>query len=207
MSTPTTRRRRRDPAERIRAIDAAAHDLALQHGLMAVTLRAVASRIDATPALVAHYIVGTEQLMADAFARIVGAELDAVLVLAAGQSGPRTAMSTVLRELVRPAHLDVTAIWVDGWALGRRNPVLAERVRDETDRWRSSLARIVRAGCDAGDFGVDDPEAAARGILATIDGINAHALIDGRDEEERAAVLQRAADAILGVREGPRPAG
>lgn len=206
MSTPPTRRRR-DPAERVRAIDAAARELALEHGLAAVTLRAVASRIDATPALVAHYIVGTEQLMADAFARIVGAELDAVLVLAAAQSGPRAAMSTILRELVRPAHLGVTAIWVDGWALGRRNPVLAERVRGETGRWRSAIAGIIRAGRDAGDFAVDDPEEAARGILATIDGINAHALVDGRDEQERAAVLARAAEAILGVRTAARPAG
>jgi AcrR family transcriptional regulator len=198
MSTPSVRRRA-TPAERTHEIRDAAIAIARESGLPAVTLRAVAARAGVTPALVAHYIDGTEQLAADAFSAIVADELESLLELVREQPRPRVQMATLLRELMRPERLAVTAIWVDGWALGRRHVIIAAQVRHEMDRWRNAVAEIISAGRVSGDFPVVDVEEATRGVLAMIDGINSHALVGWNAEDGRAALLQRAVDAILRV--------
>ena len=84
MSRPTRKKAaRKSPAERAAEIADAAHELALEQGLSAVTLRAVAARIDVAPALVAHYEPDMQALIASTFASIVAAELAEVDALVA----------------------------------------------------------------------------------------------------------------------------
>ena len=63
----TVRRTRKSPAERRDEIAAAARDIALADGLVAVTLRAVAARVGVAPGLVAHHVDGMDALVADTF--------------------------------------------------------------------------------------------------------------------------------------------
>ena len=66
MSTPVrTRAARKSPAERSAEIAEAARLLALEQGLTAVTLRAIAARAGVAPALVAHYQPSMDALVAD----------------------------------------------------------------------------------------------------------------------------------------------
>jgi AcrR family transcriptional regulator len=60
-STPT----RRSAAERVAQIADAARAIAIESGLSAVTLRAVASEVGVAPALVAHYAPSMDDLVAD----------------------------------------------------------------------------------------------------------------------------------------------
>ena len=66
-----SRAARRPPAERRAELAASARAVALDEGLAAVTLRAVAARAGVTPALVAHYHESMDALVAETFTSIV----------------------------------------------------------------------------------------------------------------------------------------
>jgi hypothetical protein len=112
-----------------------------------VTLRAVAARIDVAPALVAHYEPDMHA------ARRVDVRHDR---RGRARRGRRTRRGAAARRANGCPHLldtlldgsrdDVTVVWVEAWALGRRNEALAARVRDEMDAWRTFVQGIVEAG-------------------------------------------------------------
>ena len=151
MSSPTRRKAaRKSPAERAAEIADAAHELALEQGLSAVTLRAVAARIDVAPALVAHYEPDMQALIASTFASIVAAELAEVDALVAGLPTPPERLAAMLATLLDGGRDDVTVIWVEAWAIGRRNEALAASVRDEMDAWHAMIRGVVEAGVGVG---------------------------------------------------------
>ena len=187
MSRPPRKKAaRKSPAERSAEIADAARDVALEHGLYAVTLRAVAARIDVAPALVAHYEPDMHALVASTFGTIVSAELEEV-----GDARRRAAdsaasrLAALLDTLLDGSRDDVTVVWVEAWALGRRNEALAARVRDEMDAWRTFVQGIVEAGIAAGEFETDDAASVAWQLLGMIDGLNAHALVRWEDADDR----------------------
>ena len=197
MSTPRPRAPRRSPDERRAAISDAARVVALTEGLGAVTLRAVAARAGVAPALVAHYADGgMDALVADAFTGIVAAELGEVAALVAAEPDPRAALTAMMRTLSGGARDEVTAIWVEAWALGRRNEALAAAVRAQMDAWHD----LVRSLVDP--FGVADPPAVAWQILAMIDGTGAQSLVRWGESEDRSELLLRATWGMLGVAPG-----
>ena len=197
MSTPRPRAPRRSPDERRAAIADAARVVALTEGLGAVTLRAVAARAGVAPALVAHYADGgMDALVADAFTGIVAAELGEVAALVAAEPDPRSALTAMMRTLSGGARDEVTAIWVESWALGRRNEALAAAVRAQMDAWHD----LVRSLVDS--FGVADPPAVAWQILAMIDGTGAQSLVRWGESEDRSELLLRATWGMLGVAPG-----
>ncbi|MGK9220621.1 MULTISPECIES: TetR/AcrR family transcriptional regulator [unclassified Microbacterium] len=196
---PRRRAPRRAPAERRAEIAAAARAIALADGLHAVTLRAIAARASVTPALVAHYAPAMEELVATTFAGIVGDELAEVAQLVAGEA-PRDALRALIETLLSGTRDDVTAVWVEAWALGRRSDPLAAAVREQMDAWARLLREVIEAGAADGSFRVEDPSAAAWQLLGMIDGLNAQALVRWGGAAERAELLLRAAEAMLGVR-------
>lgn len=195
---PRRRAPRRAPAERRAEIAAAARAIALADGLGAVTLRAVAAKAGVTPALVAHYAPAMEELVATTFAGIVGDELAEVAALVAG-ARPRDALRALVETLLSGTRDDVTAVWVEAWALGRRSDALAAAVREQMDAWARLLRDVIDAGVADGSFRVDDPSAAAWQLLGMIDGLNAQALVRWGDTSERAGLLLRAAEGMLGT--------
>jgi len=203
MSSPTRKKAaRKSPVERAAEIAGAAHDLALEQGLSAVTLRAVAARIDVAPALVAHYEPDMQALIASTFASIVAAELAEVDALVAGLPTPRERLAAMLATLLDGSRDDVTVIWVEAWAMGRRNEALAASVRDEMDAWQAMIRGIVEAGVSSGDFETDDPAAAAWQLLGMIDGLNAQALVRWGDAADRGSLISHAVEGMLGLERG-----
>lgn len=207
MSTTTdvapggAKRARRSPAQRRDEIARAAVVLALDEGLSAVTLRAVAARTGVTPALVAHYVPGMDELVAATFTAVVDAELDEIAALAA--SGTAVArLAALLRTLLDGTRDDVTLVWVEAWALGRRSEPLAAAVRDAMDRWQATLAPLVEAGITEGAFRVDDATDAAWQLLGMIDGVNAQSLVRWGGAPDRSALMERAAEGLLGLAPG-----
>lgn len=203
MSSPTRKKAaRKSPAERAAEIADAAHELALEQGLSAVTLRAVAARIDVAPALVAHYEPDMQALIASTFASIVAAELAEVDALVAGLPTPRERLAAMLATLLDGSRDDVTVIWVEAWAMGRRNEALAASVRDEMDAWQAMIRAVVEAGVTSGDFTTDDPAAAAWQLLGMIDGLNAQALVRWGDAADRGSLISHAVEGMLGLQRG-----
>ena len=203
MSSPTRKKAaRKSPAERAAEIADAAHELALEQGLSTVTLRAVAARIDVAPALVAHYEPDMQALIASTFASIVAAELAEVDALVAGLPTPRERLAAMLATLLDGSRDDVTVIWVEAWAMGRRNEALAASVRDEMDAWQAMIRGVVQAGVASGDFETDDAAAAAWQLLGMIDGLNAQALVRWGDAADRGSLISHAVEGMLGLERG-----
>ncbi|UOE44423.1 TetR/AcrR family transcriptional regulator [Agromyces larvae] len=194
---------RKSPAERAAEIRDAARALALDGGLVAVTLRAVAARVGVAPALVAHYEPSMDELVAQTFRAITTDELADVveLVTGAGEASARSRVRALVATALDPARDDVTAVWVDAWSLGRRNPALAAAVRAVADGWQSQVARIVRDGIADGEFGADvDADAIAWLLVGIIDGLNAQSVVHDRHDPGRAEIVLRTIDRELGAR-------
>lgn len=178
---PATRARK-SPAERAAEIAAAARAIALDEGLHALTLRAVADRVGVTAPLVAHYRPSMDVLVAETFRAIVADELAEVgaHVRARLERDRLTGLRTLLLTLLDGGRDDVTAVWVDGWSLSRRNPLLAEAVRDQTAAWHATLASLVLAAADIGVLSSAQADRVAAQLLAMVDGLNTHAMIGFR---------------------------
>jgi AcrR family transcriptional regulator len=216
MSTP--QRTRKSPGERAAEIRAAAVALAREQGLSALTLRSVAERAGVAPALVAHYRPSMDALVAEVFGEVVGAELAEVRTAVTGTPGQRLArlFATILGE----GRDDVTLVWVEAWAHGRRNPALSAAIDEQMNAWQAYVAAIIADGCRTGDFtiptpappdagasgsarvGPDSPDAVAWELLAMIDGLAAHAMARGTDPAPFIARLARASEVLVGAEPG-----
>lgn len=181
---------RRSPDERRSEIAEAARAIALSDGLSAVSLRAIARRTAVTSALVAHYAPVMDELVAQVFTRIVADELDEISQLVPGVPADE-ALTKIVRTLLGGTRDDVTGVWVEAWALGRRNETLAAAVRDQMDAWQRLLLSVIEAGVAEGAFEVDDPAGAAWQLLGMIDGLNAQSLVRWGDTARRSELLLR----------------
>lgn len=203
MSTPIrTRASRKSPAERSAEIANAARQVALEQGLAAVTLRSIAARAGVAPALVAHYQPNMDALVASTFGTIVAAELAEVHDLVAALPTPRERLALLLETLLDGTRDDVTVVWVEAWALGRRNDALAETVRHEMDDWRTLVQGIIETGVADDGFETDDAASVAWQLLGMIDGLNAHALVRWEDAADRGSRIGHAVEGMLGLPRG-----
>lgn len=198
MSRPDRKRaERKSPAERSSELAAAARALALDEGLAAVTLRGVAARAGVASALVAHYHPTMDALVAGTFSAIVSAEIAEVRSLLAARPGPRERLGTLLSTLLDGTRDDVTVVWVEAWALGRRNDTLAEAVREQMDAWQTVVQGVVAEGVATGEFATDDPAAVAWQLLGMIDGLNAQALVRWGATGDRGSLITHAVEGML----------
>jgi len=190
------------PAERALSIANAARALALEEGLAAVTLRAVAARAGVAPALVAHYVPSMDVLIARTFASVVSAEVAEIEALIDESPGPREQLGVLVRTILDGSRDDVTLVWVEAWALGRRNETLAAEVRAQMDAWQGVIQDVIEAGVAEGGFETDDPAAVAWQLLGMVDGLNAQALVRWGDTSDRGSLISHAVEGMLGLPRG-----
>lgn len=198
-STPQKRAVRKSPAERAAEITEAARELALEAGLTALTLRNVAARVGVASGLVAHYQPNMDALVSSTFATIVAAETQEVAGLLSQRPGPSERLGLLVDTLLDNSRLDVTAIWVEAWTLGRRNETLAASVREQMDAWQKVFQGVVEEGNATGDFNVSDAAAVAWQILGMVDGLNAQALVRWDGVNDRGTHLARAVEGMVGA--------
>ncbi len=201
-STPEKRALRKSPAERSAEILEAAREIALEEGLTALTLRNVAARVGVASGLVAHYQPTMDTLVSSTFATIVAAETQEVAGLLSQQPGPPERLGLLVETLLDNSRLDVTAIWVEAWTLGRRNEALAASVREQMDAWQKVFEGVVEDGNASGDFNVSDAAAVAWQILGMVDGLNAQALVRWNGITDRGTHLAHAVEGMVGAARG-----
>ncbi|MBG6213329.1 MAG: TetR family transcriptional regulator C-terminal domain-containing protein [Cryobacterium sp.] len=202
MSTLSLRNRRKSPAERAAEIALAASQIALTEGLAAVTVRAVAARVGVTPALIAHYQPSMNVLVAGTFGAIVAAEIDEVAAELAECPTSVQALGALIDTLLGPERNAVTAIWLDAWSLGRRNPALAAEVGRQMDAWQSFLVARLHEGRARGEFVVNDAPAVAWQLLGIIDGLTAHATVRYGDARTQRPLVRTIVEHELALSEG-----
>jgi AcrR family transcriptional regulator len=181
----------------------AAVGVAFDDGLHAVTSASVAARIGVVEKGVLLAWPDADELVATTFSRIVAAELAEVKREVLANPSPVVQLSTLLDSLAEPERVDVDAVWLESWSLGRRNPALGEAVRAEEGAWHAFVAAVVRRGVKAGDYLDVDPDEVAAHLLAVIDGVNAYSLVGYRADLDRLRLLHAVARTQLGVRFDP----
>lgn len=208
MSTSNRlRAARKTPAERADLIAKAARDLAIEQGLAAVTLRAVAARAGVAPPLVAHYEPSMESLIARTFSTIVAAEIVELEGWIATLPTASAQLTALCGSLLDGSRNDVSIVWVEAWAIGRRNEALARAVREQMDAWQSVFQTIIEAGAARGEFDTEDAAAVAWQVLGMIDGLNAQALVRWRDPDARRSLIIHAIEGMLWLQRGALGAG
>ncbi len=176
--------KRKLPAERRGELLARAVEISQAEGLSAVTLRRVGADLGVTPGLVSHYFSSADQLIAAAFRTAAVADLEAARARVDAAPTPGEGIGALMDYVLGDVSEDAGALWLDAWSLGRRNPTLAAEVPALTDEWLALIAGLIEAGRRAGEFDVDDVEAAARRVLILIDGLGAQKVIrDVADDE------------------------
>jgi AcrR family transcriptional regulator len=175
--------RRKLPAERRGELLAKAVEISRVEGLSAVTLRRVAADLGVTPGLVSHYFSSAEQLIAAAFR--TAAELDLAEARSrVGAGSPTERMAALMDYVLDDVSEEASALWLDAWSLGRRNPTLAAEAAALTDDWTALIGGIVADGARAGEFTVADVDVAAQRLLLMIDGLGAQKVIRDAPTDE-----------------------
>lgn len=192
---------RTSPAERAAQIASAAKAVALEEGLHALTLRAVAARAGVASSLVAHYAPSMEELVADTFTSIVASELAEVRAHASAVRAPSVRLRALLETLVDGSRDDVTGVWVDAWSIARRSPALAAAVRAQMTAWHAAIVDALRPAAPASMHDRELDRIAAH-ILAMVDGLNAHELVDYRPSGPGLSLVARTIERELDLAAG-----
>ena len=191
--------KRKLPAERHGELLAKAVEMAAAEGLSAVTLRRVAADLGVTPGLVSHYFSSAEQLITAAFRSAAVADLAEARSRIDAAPTALAKMDALMDYVLDDSSDDASALWLDAWSLGRRNPALATEANDLTDEWLICIADIVRAGMRDGEFAVDDVDVAARRLLTMIDGLGAQKVIRAVPSDEAKHIARAYFASELGV--------
>ncbi|MEU9464112.1 TetR family transcriptional regulator C-terminal domain-containing protein [Streptomyces sp. NPDC048312] len=155
-------------------VDAAA-SVALAEGLEGITLRRIGERLDVRPGLVGHYFPVVDELVAEAFGQVVGAELDTLVPPGRAGGTPVERLARFFALATGEGHDALSRLWINARHLSRYRPVLRDRVGCQETRWRERLEQLIRDGVGSGHFRTADPCASAVQILVVMDGLAAHA--------------------------------
>jgi AcrR family transcriptional regulator len=176
--------KRKLPAERRGELLAKAVEISQDEGLSAVTLRRVATDLGVTPGLVSHYFSSAEQLIAAAFRTAAIADLQEARARVDAAPTPTAKIGALMDYVLDDVSAEASALWLDAWSLGRRNPTLAAEAAALTSDWLACIGDVVRAGGAAGEFTVADVGVAAQRLLIMIDGLGAQKVIRDAPADE-----------------------
>ncbi|MGH2913486.1 MAG: TetR/AcrR family transcriptional regulator [Solirubrobacteraceae bacterium] len=164
-----------------------------ERGLWDVRLVDVGRRAGTSAAGVVYYFGSKDQLFAEAIAHADDAFYEPLLAELAGL--PR-AVDRIAALALRSSHAD-WPLWMDLWVYSRRHPETAAAQRRFHERWRTTIADVIRHGCQTGEWRVDDPDAAALRLSALTDGLAVQMVLgDSAHTRERYVEMTLAAAAL-----------
>lgn len=133
---------------RRKAILRAAYDVALRHGIEALTVRAVAARAAVSHGTVLFHFNSRDELVA----ALLDTVLEATTVLRIPSDGehltsPAERMRTLLRAEMERLSRDPRQfrLFLEYWALGVRNAMIRRRVRAALDAYRRAFHAVSEA--------------------------------------------------------------
>lgn len=172
VTTPLAQRK--DPSSRRREILAAAGDIALSHGLDAVTNRRIAADLRCAPGLVHHYFPVAADLVAEALRDVLMQEQLAIFAEVGAFDDTTTTLAALLDTWVTPEATNFGLLWLDAWSLARQHKGIQEVVDFVMKRGHVEVVAILNRGIGQGHFVCADPDAVAWYLLTTLDGLIVH---------------------------------
>jgi AcrR family transcriptional regulator len=196
--------RHADGAARRKQLADALMRLAATHGLEAVSLRHVAAEAGVSTGMVQHYFRTKDEMMAFALETVMSsiqARATAEAVHAGPDPSPRTVVRSLLTQIL---PLDETRrleghVMLAFLAYAAVKPAIARGLRDSSDQMREFLAQQISRAQANGEAGLRiDPDHAATGLLALVDGLGMQLLGQHYAVETAVAALDAHLTALLG---------
>jgi AcrR family transcriptional regulator len=185
-------RRRLDDVRRPQIL-ATTVELIGERGLWDVRLADVAKRAGISATSVVYYFGSKDALFAEAIAEADDAFYEPLLAELAELA---TGAERIACLFVRSSTSD-WPLWMDLWVYSRHHPETALSQRHFHERWRRSIADVVRHGCTTGEWSVPDPDAVALRLSALTDGLAVHMVLGDAEHTPEAYVAMSLAAASL----------
>jgi AcrR family transcriptional regulator len=190
---------------------AAAAGLIGERGFAETRIADVARRAGVSPALVVYYFSTKDELLTEALRYSERSFYADVAAQLARLRTARERLEMLVRTTCTPQAEDelpaAWGLWFDLWARAFRHPEVAKDRVELDQRWRDTIAGVVRDGQQAGEIGrTVDADAFAITFSALLDGLLIQvALTDPVVNQERAfSIAMRFAARELGVGWRPR---
>ena len=176
-----------------------------ERGFSETRIADVARRSGASPALVIYYFSTKDDLLVEAlrwsedgFYADVTEQLEQ---LGTAQEKLELLVRTTCISQGEDEVPGAWGLWFDTWAQAFRHPQVAKQRTESDQRWRDTIAGVVRAGQAAGEIGDVDADAFAISFSALLDGLSIQvALEDPVVDPGRAfTIAMRFAASELGV--------
>jgi AcrR family transcriptional regulator len=164
-----------------------------ERGLWDVRLADVAKRAGISATSVVYYFGTKDQLFAQAIAEADDAFYAPLL---AELEELASAAERIACLFVRSSTSD-WPLWMDLWVYSRHHPETAMSQRHFHERWRRTIADVVRHGCSTGEWSVADPDAVALRLSALTDGLAVHMVLGDAEHTPDAYVAMSLAAASL----------
>jgi AcrR family transcriptional regulator len=162
---------RMTPNERREAIIEATVSVMLGKGMAATTVRDVADRMGTSSGLIHHYFASMDDLLAAAFDRAAGQDLDVTRTAMADSDRPLERLGTFFATYARAEQNWAFQLWLDAWAEAGRRPAVRATSQRLNVAWQRLLADTIRDGVASDELTCSDPDAAAWRILCLLDGL------------------------------------
>lgn len=177
-----------------------------ERGFSETRITDVARRVGASPALVIYYFGTKDRLLTEALRWSENGFYDGVAGLLSELGSARERLEALVRRTCvqygGEEGRDGWGLWFDLWAQALRHPEIA-RDRVELDqRWRDTIAGVVRDGQRDGEIGEDvDAGEFALAFAALLDGLSIQVALGDPvvDTEHAVALAMRFASTGLGV--------
>ena len=146
-------------------------------GFDQVRVADVAAALGISPALVFYHFATKDRLLAAALEHAADQNLARLERAGRGAPGAVARLRRVLRLYAPGSGAPGWPLWIDAWAAGQRSPELQATLRRLDERWREAFVAVIREGVAEGVFTCPDPEAAARRLMAVMDGLAVQATV------------------------------
>ena len=196
--------------ERRQAMLEAAAEIIAERGFGETRISDVATRVNASPALVVYYFGTKDSLLTEALRYSETAFYEASAEMLARTPALRDRLEMLVRLTCVPqADNEVPGawgLWFDVWAQAFRHPRIAKDRVELDARWRSTISRVVTEAVADHEIGPVDAEDFAVTWAALLDGLSIQvALEDPAVDADRAfTIAMDLAERLLSL---PRPKG
>ncbi|MEV6410867.1 TetR family transcriptional regulator C-terminal domain-containing protein [Kribbella sp. NPDC051718] len=167
-----------DHEARRRDVSAAVWRVLATEGFGGLTLRAVATELNATTGLVTHYFPSKQALIVHAL-ELAEARTRALVPPTENSRGLEALKQALAAVLpLTPESTELNRVWVSSWDAALADPELRTMEMSRYTRWRARLKPLVVQAQQDGDLPPTNPNDLVAGLAAFTHGLVVQALFD-----------------------------